>query len=541
MKNILKYTAIVLGLLQLSSCGEDFLNTEPITELTDESFYSTENQIYTALIGCYDGLQVATGTSGDSGVSFYAASEVMSDDCFGGVGNADGYNYQAIDEFDGSRAPSYSNLFNDTWVSYYGAIHRCNVLINRIDQVDWTGNEDTRNQYLGEARFIRAYLYFEMARLWGGIPLLTEPSSENLPRSSAEEVYAVIAEDLVYAANNMPDISYDTVPNGRVTRWAAKSLLARVYLFYTGYYGQSNLVGMVSQAQALEHLEDVIQGSGHSLVPEFKDLWPAASTTESGTTYAGEDNPEVVFSVKYTFTSDYNGNTDGNHWMVMFGLRNLDHFPYGRGWGITVNPKLYNLYDENDTRRDASVISIEEEEIDFGSDLLLDQREYTGYTNKKYTPMSAYDEEGNLNSAAELLGATNFQIGQFQDYTVIRYADVLLMAAELGSASAQAYFDQVRQRAYGDNFSPLSATPNNIMIERHKEFALEGIRYWDLLRQGIGVAANEIAENTTVLSGNVETNKQISASQIQETQGLSQIPNTQITLSDGVLTQNPGW
>ena len=79
------------------------------------------------------------------------------------------------------------------------------------------------------------------------------------------------------------------------------------------------------------------------------------------------------------------------------------------------------------------------------------------------------------------------------------------------------------------------------MIERHKEFALEGIRYWDLLRQGIGVAANEIAENTTVLSGNVETNKQISASQIQETQGLSQIPNTQITLSDGVLTQNPGW
>lgn len=155
--------------------------------------------------------------------------------------------------------------------------------------------------------------------------------------------------------------------------------------------------------------------------------------------------------------------------------------------------------------------------------------------------MTAYDEEGNLNSAAELLGATNFQIGQFQDYTVIRYADVLLMAAELGSASAQAYFDQVRQRAYGENFSSLSASQDNIMTERHKEFALEGIRYWDLLRQGIGVAANEIAESTTVLSGNLETNKQISASQIQETQGLSQIPNAQITLSDGVLTQNPGW
>lgn len=536
MKNLLKYITIASGLVLFSNCGDDYLDTEPITDLTDESYYQTESQVFSALVGCYDGMQVATGAST---LSFYAASEVMSDDCFGGVGNSDGFNYQAIDEFDITRAPSYQSLYEGTWSSYYAAIYRCNVLISKIDQVDWTGNEDTRNQYLGEARFIRAFIYFDMVRLWGNIPLLTEPSSENIPQANPDEVYTVIAQDLLYAADNIPNASYASVPNGRVTRWAAKALLGRVYLYYTGYYGQSDLVGLVSQSDALAHLEDVISNSGHGLVPNFADLWPASSTTESGTTYAGEDNQEVVFSVKYTYTSDYNGNTDGNHWMVMFGMREFSSFPYGNGWGITVNSKLYNLYSDTDTRRLATVIGIDEESIPF--DNLLGQREYTGYYNKKYAPMSAYDDEGNLNSVAVLLGATNFMIGQFQDYVAIRYADVLLMAAELGSGSAQSYFDQVRERALGDNFTSLAVTEQNILTERHKEFALEGIRYWDLLRQGVNTAASEIAETTTLLSGGVDDIVTISEGQIQATQGLSQIPNSQITLSNGVLQQNAGW
>src|SRR5690606_13680227 len=105
--------------------------------------------------------------------------------------------------------------------------------------------------------------------------------------------------------------------SGRITKWAAKSLLARVYMYYTGYYGKSDLVGVVSKAQALQHVEDVINSSGHGLVEDFSTLWPAASLEN----YAGEDNKEIVFSIKHTYTSDYNGNTDGNHWMVMFGMR----------------------------------------------------------------------------------------------------------------------------------------------------------------------------------------------------------------------------
>jgi hypothetical protein len=348
----------------------------------------------------------------------------------------------------------------------------------------------------------------------------------------------VIAEDLAFAAENLPNVSYNTVDNGRVTKWAAKSLLGRVYLYYTGYYGASDLAGVVTKAQALGHLEDVITSSGHGLVDDFAALWPAASAY-SDMDYAGEDNKEIVFSIKYTYTSDFDGNIDGNHWLVLFGMREFSHIPYGNGWGVTVNSKLWNAYNVNDTRKSATIISVDDEEIPF--DKIDNQREYTGYYNKKYTPMSMLDDEGNTVSAVNQYGVTDFQINQFQDYVVLRYSDVLLMAAELGSPNAQAYFDEVRERAYKTNFVVKTVSQANIMEERHLEFALEGVRFYDLLRQGVNTAAAAIAETTTLLSGGVAETKTISEVNIQTTKGLQQIPNTQITLSDGVLQQNAGW
>ncbi|MFD0990065.1 RagB/SusD family nutrient uptake outer membrane protein [Mariniflexile jejuense] len=525
MKNTYIYI-LFLGLLSLSSCS---LDTEPLTQLTDSNFYKTTDDAYKALVGCYDGLQVATG--GIGGLSFPVTSEVLSDDCFGGTGNSDGFGFQAVDEFDTNKSPSDVDLLNSNWVAYYRALYRCNVFLTKMDQIDWKGNTVLRNTYESETKFIRAYIYFEMVRLWGNIPLLTQPSTENIPQATPAEVYAVIAQDLVFASENLPSVAYNSVDSGRVTKWAAKALLGRVYLYYTGYYNTTDLAGVVTKAQALTHLEDIITSSGHDLVSNFSNLWPAASVDN----YAGEANKEVVFSIKYTYTSDYNGNTDGNHWMVMFGMREFTSYPYGNGWGVTVNSKLWNAYDSNDTRQVATIIGIDEEDIPFNK--INSQREYTGYYNKKYAPMS--DEAGN--SVVTALGGTSFQISQFQDYIVMRYADVLLMAAELGSANAQTYFDKVRQRAYQSNFTSTPVNQTNIMNERHLEFALEGIRYWDLLRQGISTAASTIAETTTLLSGGVSGTKTISASKIQTTKGLQQIPKTQITLSNGVLQQNAGW
>lgn len=524
MKNTYLYI-FCLSLLSLGSCS---LETEPLVQQTDTNFYKTTDDAFSALVGCYDGLQVATGASG---IGVPVLSEVMSDDCFGGTGASDGYNYALIDEFDKTRSPSDVDLLNGNWIAYYKAIYRCNIFLSKMDQIDWKGNTAMRNTYESETKFIRAYIYFEMVRIWGNIPLLTVASSENIPQASPEEVYKVIAQDLVFAANNLPSVTYSATVSGHATRWAAKSLLGRVYLYYTGYYAKNDLAGVVTKAQALAHLEDVVTSSGHGLVDDFATLWPAASVDN----YAGESNKESVFSIKYTYTSDYNGNTDGNGWMIMFGMREFSSFPYAHGWGITVNSKLWNAYSNNDTRRGATMIGIDEENIDFNK--LNSQREYTGYYNKKYSPM--INEEGVELPIA--MGSAFWDISQFQDYTVMRYSDVLLMAAELGSGNAQGYFDQVRQRAYKANFTSLPVNQDNILKERHLEFALEGVRYYDLLRQGIATASATIAETTSLLSGGVPTTKTISAAKIQETKGLQQIPNTQITLSGNVLKQNAGW
>ncbi|HYC84790.1 MAG TPA: RagB/SusD family nutrient uptake outer membrane protein, partial [Chryseosolibacter sp.] len=295
----LKIFSLTLAVLTLGACGDDFLDSEPITTVTDVNFYKTPDDGYKALIGCYDGLQRVWS----SGLALPVASEVFSDNAFGGTGNSDPFGYQMIDEFDKSRSASDLNLFESNWSAYYRAVYRCNTLIGKLGQIEWGSDQELKPVYESEARFIRAYLYFDMVRLWGNIPLITEPTAENVPQADPDDVYKLIAEDLKFAAENLPAVAYTSQPSstyGRVTKWAAEALLARVYLFYTGYYEQTDLVGVVSKAQALAYVEDVIANGGFGLVDDFAKLWPAASVAD----YAGEDNKETVFAIKYTYTSN---------------------------------------------------------------------------------------------------------------------------------------------------------------------------------------------------------------------------------------------
>ena len=526
--------------LLLGGCSASFLDVEPMTDVLESNFYQTIDDAEMALIGCYDGYQ---RTSSNGNLSFTVASEILSDNCFGGTGHTDGRAYQVLDRFDKAQSPSDNNLFDGTWTDYYAGIFRCNTLLTKMEDADFGDQQSAKLRIEGEARFLRALMYFDLVRLFERVPLLTAPTSENIPQADPEETYALIVEDLKFAAAN---ISADAYPkanaannDGRVTPYAAKALLARVYLFYTGYYGQDNLG--VSKAEVLAGLEEVIASQEFALVEEFKGLWPAASyvpvpqdNTLDRSGYAGKGNVEVVFVKKFNNTQNYNGNVDGNRWLVMLGMRNTNFSPYGQGWGAaTVNPRLVNAFADNDTRKVASLIDIEGEGIaEFD---INDQREYTGYTNKKYTPTSLPDGSSNTG------GDNDFQISQDQDYFVIRYADVLLMAAELGSSQAQTYFDLVRQRAYGSGYTSLPVSKGNIMQERRFEFAFEGIRYWDLLRQGINTAATAIAQTQPVLSGSAPDQVIIDAQQIIRTGGFMQIPDNQITLSNGVLIQNEGW
>lgn len=551
--NILMAGVLSVG-LSVTSCSESYLDVESKTESNTETFYKTEGDAYRALIGCYDGWRQ---TSSAMSIGFYLGSETMGYECFGATGNGDGRGYQAIDRFDITQSPADLNLYEGDWKNYYAAVYRCNELIAHEEQIQWKEEGSMRGTYMGECRTLRALLYFDMVRLWGNIPLFEAPVNENRPQAPADSVYALIFDDLKYAIENIPANAYPKAEaasnDGHVTKYAAEALLARAYLYYTGYYGKEP--AGVSKAEALAACEDVIASGEFSLIPEFKNLWPAASATVVDKpadgekadmtkllgTYAGDGNAETILAMKFTSSQDYNGNNDGNRWQVMVGMRSLSAAPYGKGWGaLTVNPNFVEEFESGDTRKAASIIDLEAEGItadDEWEASYNDQREYTGYAVKKYAPLCFADGT----SASKEDGSGDFQISNHQDYVLIRYADVLLMAAELGSVNAQTYFNEVRNRAFGGNAPAVTVSKENIMKERKLEFCFESINYWDLLRQGVDAAANQLVVNAKVFSGGNEDAVIVAADKMKATKGLSQIPYNQITLSGGTLVQNAGW
>lgn len=568
--NNIKIAALgVIALGTLSSCGDDWMDVASKTESDSNNFYKSQEDGLRSLYACYDGWQrtVSGGPSEDPSIDFtvYQLTETMSDECFGGTGNTDPRNTQILDRFDLTQAPSYTDLNNGLWTAYYKAIFRCNEFIDKAEGITWD-DENAKKTYLGETHALRALCYFDMVRLWENIPLLEHATKDIVPQAAPDSVYALVISDLKYAIENIPANAYpkkDAATNdGHVTKYGAEAILARTYLYYRGYYGKEPDELGLTKADALAACEDIINSGEFKLVPRFKDLWPASSDDKSGgyvglwahenSSWAGAGNSETVLSMKFNYTQDYNGNADGNLFQKMVGMRTgkCAYDRYGQGWGgCTVTPEAASAYSTGDTRRSASIIDASQLS-GYEDNYIADQREYTGYFTKKYTPLSKHAAagDGTILHYTEGVGV-DFQISQFQDWVLVRYADVLLMAAELGSPNAQTYFDEVRKRAYTEddgttvsgNYSQQAATKENIMKERKLEFAFEGIRYWDELRQGLEHAANEIAGSWSVKDGGANATVSIDAQNIINKRGLIQIPNTQITLSNGLLKQNPGW
>ena len=547
--NKFKYSILSAGIaamgLMTGACADSFLDVSSKTESNTENFYSTEGDAWRALIGCYDGWRQI---SSSPGVGFYVASTVLSDECYGATGQGDGYGYQAIDGLNQSKASSEQNLFEQDWKVYYAGVYRCNELVTHEAQIAWE-SEANHALYMAECRAIRALLYFDMVRLWGNIPLFLEPSSENREQADPTDVYNAIVADLKFAAENIPaTANMATSDNGRITRYAAEAMLARVYLFYTGYYGKD--LADLTKAEVINYLDDIVTNGGYALVPDFKSLWPAASLVPAEgknewdpelSTYAGSVNSEFILQQKFTPTQDYNGNNDSNRWQVMMGMRSINYCPYGKGWGAaTVTPAFVAKF-AGDPRLTASVINIASEGVPAAEGYaagVKDWREFTGYCVKKYSPIAFPD---GLN-ASRPDGSGDLQITNSQDWVIMRYADVLLMVAELGgtpSMTAQSALDAVRGRV---GLPSVPATFENVMNERALELAFEGHRYWDLLRQGIDKAADAIVATAgPVKNGGIDATVSYDRSKIITSQGLSQIPNSQIILANGVLKQNPGW
>ena len=528
MKNI-KIIFGIAGLLTLLSCSKDLLDKTPYDKIVIGNFYQTPEEVYQAVIAAYDVLQY------DDFNNFHMLSEIASDNCTGGGGSSDPTNVVNIDAFE-----PYVDVNAEPWQKYWQGIYRANLVIEHIDDATWD-DQDDRNRILAEAHFLRAYFYFDLVRLFGYVPMVDKvlsPEEAFLPQEEPEEIYSLIADDLIHAIANLPDAGYRSIPTneyGRATKWAAEALMCRVFLYYTGYYNQTDLAGKVSISDARTYIDDVINNSGHGLLDDYTYLWQYSFDD-----FAGEDNKETVFAIKFTYKGQGDWELyDGNRWQVMVSLRNQVIPPYANGWGVaTVNTNLWEAYDTADTRRSGSIISWDYEGIEYS---IGDQRQYTGYHWRKYVALTESPESETLQTANY---SGDYQIDNFFDDVVIRFADVLLMGAELhlqdNLTLAQEHYDEVRDRAFQDETHRITLTNDEagkqlIFEERRLELALEGQRYWDLLRYD-GLAGNLNYAKTAI-----DASQPYPVTFRTITEGLFQIPETQIDRSNGTLLQNPGW
>ena len=550
MKKIIYF---IVGMLLLTSC-EDFLDSSNKTKKDSSNFPQTEADVSQLLTGIY----AILGRPEPLGSLFFV-SELMSDDRLGG-GGPDDKSCKAIDQF----KKSSEDMFNNPWRAMYFGVYRSNYLLANLDNVVWN-SEESKNKILGETHFLRAYFYFDLARMFGEVPMVLEPEPVNIPKTPANQLYAQIASDLKNAIEMLPSVKFQDIDRakdlGRVTKWAAEALMARVFLFYTGYYRTEALPladgGQVTKAEVTDWIVDCVENSGHDLLPDFRNLWAYSYvqdykyTADNNLSWAGDGSVETVFSIKYSaLSNDWNSPQQKSNQICLYsGFREQNYtktFPFGQGWGMgTVNPKIYNDWDPNDVRRDASVLDVrntdEVANFDFGGG---NQQDNTCYFQKKYIPINVWTDETKskvYNFSHELYGmeGTDYQRDNIQDLILIRFSDVLLMAAELGAPNAQQYLDRVRNRA---GLGSVPATLENIKAERRFELAFEGIRYYDLLRwhDEDQITANQTGIVTYNRRGmaNAETTN---IAFRPETGGFLPIPQTQIDLSGGVLTQNAGW
>lgn len=572
--NILGAAAIVLG--GVTSCTLDAVN---YVEKTPENFPVTSDDASQALAGIYQNLSLVCA---NPQMSFLYLSMLASDDNLGGGGTNDKL-MQAMDLLLNYQ----TNMTHQFWSDRYQGINRANSLLTGVENIDL--EESERNQVVGEAKFMRAFFYYELASQYGRVPLALSTEEAEPIQPTAAELWGQILMDLRDAASSMPAVRKT---DGHVDKYTAEAMLGRAWLFYTGMYGNGDdLAALTSttynpltevalpdgttltKQEVISYIDDCVNNSGYSLVSDFRNLWAYTNrctvedydyTKGQGLKWVEDDaavNPESMFAIKFNKLASWQTTIGyANGYALHFGVRGgqdyAKTFPFGQGWGAgPVAPNLvndWNAAESGDMRREASVQNVKDlPAYTYGgwSDFVQE----TDYYNKKSSSVSAQytDDSGTLQYAPVfeyvMYGENGWQndnlmqTGNIHDLVLIRFADVLLMQSELKEDVTG--INRVRARAGLAPIGGYSLTA--LQNERRWELAFEGVRWNDIRRWHIAAAALEKQTNQPVYyMGTAAKNTAHSggyAARYNATAGFFKIPETEVSLSNGTLVQNEGW
>jgi hypothetical protein len=486
-------TAIVAFsmILTSTSCGDDFVEINPAYQIDSENYFNSAEDYNRALIGAYDLLH--------STYQNVIVGEIASDNTLaGGESASDVIGWQQIDLMQHNAVNS--NL-KQIWDWMFSGVNRAAYILEFKDKTAFEGKE----QIIAEARFLKAYYNFELVKWFGGIPLKGDErfalgDEKSIPRSSVTDSYAAIEADLLAA---IPDLNPIAPQTGRASKGAAQALLGKVYLYQNKF------------AEAAAVLDEVINDGNYSLVADYASIWE----------HEGENGPESIFEVQYTDAQGASFDclqcVEGNVAVGFSGPRNYSGPLYTSGFSFNVpdDSEVTTLFEAGDLREDVTLLNMEEWSAETGATYGPGYND-TGYFNRKYIPRTR------SSTAAGDLNLTNPN-----NYRAIRYADVLLMAAEafnrggIDDAKARLYLNMVRARAFGNNDHDINLSgqdlTNAIWEERRKELFGEGHRFFDLVRTG---RADEEIEG--FVSGKNE---------------VFPIPFEEIQFSNGLWIQNTGY
>jgi len=470
MKNLFKITALV-SFVFLYTC-DDFVDVEPVGPDAD-NYFNDEQEYEKALIGAYDLLQS----------SFWnVLTGVIASDDYAAGGDSFNFDQPTLQNVNQMiHTPSDNNQLRDIWNLMYAGLNRANYLLEFKDKTEFSGKE----QIIAQAYFLRAYYTFELVKFFGNVPLKVEErggvnrivdqrtiigEQYDLNRTaSISAAYSLIEEDLKEAIVNLPVVQEDIY---KVTKGSAQALLGKVYLYH-GTFDATKF------ADASEVLGAVIGSGQYTLVTGTDHQELFESSAENGT--------ETVFEIQYTGVEPAGWNciicSEGSYFPKFCGPRSpYDNQEFDTGWGFCLpSQELYDLFDANDPRIGISFYDLRDQQDSYSL-----SRDDTGLFNKKYLPRKADERAG-----SDPLNFAN-------NYRAIRYADVLLMAAEAdaqsGGANSETYLNDVRARAFGDNSHDYTSAEGvsvleAIYLERRKELAGEGHRFFDLVRTNKAAAA----------------------------------------------------